>query len=208
MKNIEGKTICLRAVEPDDAELLYTWENDYDIWLVSGSTAPFSRQQMLRFIERQQDADIFCGQLRLMIETLPAGLKPQSEDAKADTASADTAAYPRTVPEVANPDDAKTVGAIDLFDFDPINSRVGVGILIYECSDRCRGYAADAVQTLCRYIRERLHLHQVWCNVGADNEASLRLFRKAGFTQSGIKRDWQWHPDGYHDEILMQKILE
>lgn len=205
MKNIEGKTICLRAVEPDDAELLYTWENDYDIWLVSGTTAPFSRQQMQRFIERQQDADIFCGQLRLMIETLPVQLKPQSEGAEADTASTSVVC---AHPEGAKSDGAKTVGAIDLFDFDPINSRVGVGILIYERSDRGRGYAADAVQTLCRYIRERLHLHQIWCNVGADNEASLRLFRKAGFTQSGFKRDWQWHPDGYHDEILMQKILE
>lgn len=174
--NIEGKTIRLRAVEPADTDLLYTWENDCGIWSVSGTTAPFSREQMRRFIERQQDADIFCGQLRLMIET-------------------------REQP-------ARTVGAIDLFEFDPINSRVGVGILVYELSDRCRGYASDAVETLCRYIRERLHLHQVWCNVGADNEASLKLFGKAGFCESGRKRDWQWRPEGYCDEILLQKILE
>lgn len=175
MNNIEGETVRLRAVEPEDTDLLYRWENDCDVWLVSGTTAPFSREQMRRFIARQQDADIFCGQLRLMIET-KAG--------------------------------ARTVGAVDLFEFDPLNSRVGLGILIYESTDRGRGYAADAVRTLCRHLRERLHLHQVWCNVGTDNEASLRLFRSAGFSEAGVRRDWQRRADGYCDEILMQKILE
>lgn len=174
MTNIEGKITRLRAVEPEDIDRMYRWENDYDIWLVSGTTAPFSRQQMQRFVERQQDADIFSGQLRLIVETLS---------------------------------DAKAVGAIDLFEFDPINSRVGLGILVYELSDRGKGYAADAVETLCRYIRDRLHLHQVWCNVGTDNEASLRLFRRAGFIPSGVKRDWQRRPEGYCDEVFLQKIL-
>ena len=39
--NIEGKTIRLRAVEPEDADLMYMWENDCDIWAVSGTTEPF-----------------------------------------------------------------------------------------------------------------------------------------------------------------------
>ena len=63
------------------------------------------------------------------------------------------------------------------------------------------------METACRYAREVLNLHQLWCNVGADNEASLRLFRSAGFAEVGVKRDWLWRPDGYGDEILLQKIL-
>ena len=39
--NIEGRTIRLRAVEPGDVDLMYEWENDYDIWPVSGTTEPF-----------------------------------------------------------------------------------------------------------------------------------------------------------------------
>ena len=34
--NIEGRTIRLRAVEPGDVDLMYEWENDCDIWPVSG----------------------------------------------------------------------------------------------------------------------------------------------------------------------------
>lgn len=175
MTNIEGKITRLRAVEPEDIDRMYRWENDYDVWLVSGTIAPFSRKQIERFVERQQDADILGGQLRLIIETRA---------------------------------ESKAVGAVDLFDYDPINSRAGIGILVYELSDRGRGYASDAVETLCGYLRDRLHLHQVWCNVGADNAASLRLFLRAGFIRSGVKRDWQRRPDGYHDEVILQKILE
>ena len=36
--NIEGRTIRLRAVEPGDVDLMYEWENDCDIWPVSGTT--------------------------------------------------------------------------------------------------------------------------------------------------------------------------
>lgn len=175
--NIEGRTVRLRAVEPEDADLMYVWENDCDVWAVSGTTEPFSREQMARFVERQLgrcDLLLRTGQLRLIVETRP---------------------------------DARPVGAIDLFEYDPIHRRAGVGILIYERSDRGRGYASDALEALCRYTRDTLHTHQLWCNVGADNEASLRLFRSAGFTETGVKRDWIWRPDGYHDEVMLQKML-
>ncbi len=175
--NIEGRTIRLRAVEPEDAGLMYVWENDCDVWAVSGTTEPFSHYQMQRFVERHRDTIgvLGDGQLRLIVETRQ---------------------------------EARPVGAIDLFEYDPIHRRAGVGILIYERSDRGRGYASDALEVLCRYAHDTLRAHQLWCNVGADNEASLRLFRSAGFTEIGVKRDWLWRPDGYHDEVMLQKMLE
>ena len=33
---LEGRRIRLRAVEPQDAEVLYAWENDPAVWAVSG----------------------------------------------------------------------------------------------------------------------------------------------------------------------------
>ena len=100
------------------------------------------------------------------------------------------------------------VGALDLFELDVLNSRAGIGILIYPADARRKGYAADAIDTVCRYARETLRLHQLWCSAGAANVASLALFRGAGFAEVGIKRDWIWTPDGFTDEILLQKILE
>lgn len=174
MINLEGATIRLRAIEPGDIEPMYAWENDPAIWSVSGTTAPFSRHTLKRFIEQQQ-YDIFqTRQQRLVIETL-TGSQP--------------------------------IGALDLFDFDPLNHRAGIGILIHDPENRGKGYAADAVELLCRYGRDVLRLHQLWCNIAPDNAASLALFHKAGFSQSGLRREWNWTPGGYVDEIQMQKIL-
>ena len=101
--NLEGRTTRLRALEPGDIELMYAWENDTEIWGVSGTLAPFSRHTLERFIEEQQ-FDIFqTRQQRLIIET-PEGLP---------------------------------VGALDLFDLDPVNLRAGVGILIHDTAQRC-----------------------------------------------------------------------
>ena len=100
------------------------------------------------------------------------------------------------------------VGALDFFELDPINRRAGIGLLIHDDALRGKGYASDAVETACRYAREVLNLHQLWCNVGSDNAPSRRLFANAGVADIGVKRDWLWRPDGYGDEILLQKILE
>ena len=229
---LSGGAVRLRAVEPEDAELLYEWENDPAVWAVSGTTEPFSREQIQRFIERQASGGdlLRTGQLRLMIEVPGAeetgGAESEKRDEEAgserETASEGETAKAEgiergedagKIEKTGEPGEApgisfRTVGTIDLFEYDPLHGRAGIGILIYDRSDRGRGYAADAVETLCRYARERLRMHQLWCNVGAENEASLRLFRGLGFREIGRKRDWLWTPDGYGDEIMLQKILE
>ncbi|MFR4235451.1 MAG: GNAT family N-acetyltransferase [Alistipes onderdonkii] len=90
---------------------------------------------------------------------------------------------------------------------DPVNLRAGVGILIHDTAQRGKGYAADAVETVCSYARDMLHLHQLWCSVEAGNAASLALFRHAGFSETGIRKEWLRLADGFHDEVFLQKIL-
>ena len=85
--------------------------------------------------------------------------------------------------------------------------RAGIGILIHGAGDRGRGFASDALDVLCRYARQVLGLHQLWCSVAPDNAASLALFRRAGFAECGRKREWRRTPDGWADELLLQKIF-
>ena len=80
-------------------------------------------------------------------------------------------------------------------------------ILIHDTAQRGKGYAADAVETVCSYARDMLHLHQLWCSVEAGNAASLALFRHAGFSETGIRKEWLRLADGFHDEVFLQKIL-
>ena len=63
-----GTDLRLRALEPTDLELLYIWENDPEIWLISGTLVPFSRFVLQQYLSNAH-LDIYTSkQLRLMIE--------------------------------------------------------------------------------------------------------------------------------------------
>lgn len=60
--------ITLRAIEPSDADLIFEWENDRDIWSVSQTITPYSKHIIDQYIENAH-RDIFdTKQLRLMID--------------------------------------------------------------------------------------------------------------------------------------------
>ena len=64
----ENDTIKLRAVEPEDLEILYCWENDTELWALGNTIAPYSKYVMKEFI-KNADKDIYeTKQLRLMID--------------------------------------------------------------------------------------------------------------------------------------------
>ncbi|MEN8117880.1 MAG: GNAT family N-acetyltransferase [Bacteroidota bacterium] len=108
---------------------------------------------------------------------------------------------------VIQDENLEPVGAVDLFDFEPYHQRSGVGILIHKETDRNHGYASDALHALFGYALEVLGLKQLFANVTADNDISIHLFEKCGFTKSGIKKEWLKTISGWKDEILFQKIL-
>lgn len=99
----------------------------------------------------------------------------------------------------------KTVGAIDLFDFDPNHRRAGVGILISP-EHRGKGLAKNALDTITKYCFEVLNTHQLFCNIPANNTPSHKLFKSCGFTEIGRKKEWLRTPQGWIDEIMYQKI--
>lgn len=101
--------------------------------------------------------------------------------------------------------DSKTIGSIDVFDFDPLNGRAGIGILITEDS-RKKGYASEALELLIEYAFGTLHLHQLYCNITTDNESSLALFRKHHFEIIGNKCQWLRDNGEWKDEYLLQLI--
>ena len=70
--------ISLRAMEPEDLELIYRLENDPDIWRWGTTTVPYSRFAVRQYLEQNQN-DLFADrQLRLVavdeVTGLPVGL--------------------------------------------------------------------------------------------------------------------------------------
>ena len=64
---LRGKRVSLRAVEPEDLDLMYRIENDTEIWKYGTANVPYSRYALRRYIE-ETTCDIFVdGRLRLVI---------------------------------------------------------------------------------------------------------------------------------------------
>jgi diamine N-acetyltransferase len=167
------KEIRLRALEPEDLELLYQWENNHAYWMISNTLTPFSKYTLKRYLKHSHKNIYETGQLRLMIDHIA---------------------------------DNVTIGTIDIFEFDPFHKRAGVGILIANEAYRRRGYATMSLKCLIDYCFNTLQLHLLFCNILANNCESIDLFQKAGFVQSGIKKEWVLTPEGYLDEHFFQLI--
>jgi|JI10StandDraft_1071094.scaffolds.fasta_scaffold24551_2 diamine N-acetyltransferase len=101
----------------------------------------------------------------------------------------------------------KAIGTIDLFDFDPMNARVGVGVLIFE-DFRKKGYASQAIELVKDYASKTLLLNQLFCNISASNKESVSLFEKCGFEKIGTKKQWnKISPNQFEDEWMYQLIF-
>ncbi|MDE6303228.1 MAG: GNAT family N-acetyltransferase [Paramuribaculum sp.] len=99
-----------------------------------------------------------------------------------------------------------TIGAVDIFEFDPLNLRAAVGIIISE-SVRKQGFGRESLELTADYCRRRLGLHQLYCLVPEDNEISLSLFKSVGFTITGRLRSWLREGRSYRDVFTLQLLL-
>lgn len=167
-----NKDIYLRALEPEDMDVLYKWENDTRLWQKGGSMTPYSRFVIRQFIENSVQDIYEVKQLRMMVI-----------DKNTDIA----------------------VGTIDLYEFDALNKRAGIGVLIDEEYQR-RGYAIQALDCIKRYAFDHLHLHQIYAHIGENNYASVSLFANAGYEQTATLKNWLANNKSYSDVIVMQKF--
>ena len=98
------------------------------------------------------------------------------------------------------------VGFIDLFDFEPLHHRAGVGLVIQKLDHR-KGYGAAALDLIGNYARKYLQLHQLYANIAVENKISIQLFENKGYCFVGIKKDWNFYEGEFHDESIYQKLI-
>lgn len=166
------KTIRLRALEPEDLDLLYSIENDRALWAVGCATTPYSRYLLHDYLANAT-GDIYVDkQVRMVIED----------------------------------QEHQAIGLVDLFNFSPQHLRAEVGIVIQQ-PFRNNGYANMALQALCDYSRNILHLHQLYAIVADDNEAALQMFRQSSFTISSELKEWIYNGEKYQNAYLLQTFL-
>lgn len=64
---LKGENIYLRALEPLDLDFLYELENNPEIWEISGTVTPYSKQVLRKYLENAHRDIYDVKQLRLCI---------------------------------------------------------------------------------------------------------------------------------------------
>ena len=172
MAYLENNLIKLRALEPEDLDVLYRWENDTELWDIGVTLSPYSKYALREYIAKSRKDIYQSRQLRLMI----------------------------TLKENGDP-----IGTIDLYDFDPVNSKAAIGILL-DKPFRGRGFGSQALELICGYAFDFLSLKQLYAFVPVRNIPSIKLFTRCGYQPAGTLIAWLKTKNGFDDVYLMQLI--
>jgi RimJ/RimL family protein N-acetyltransferase len=95
------------------------------------------------------------------------------------------------------------IGHISLHDIDHLNRNAFLGIFIGEEQHRSRGYGAEAIRLILDYGFKTLNLNNIMLSVHADNYTAIACYKKAGFRESGRRREWVFKDGKYVDKIYM-----
>jgi len=101
---------------------------------------------------------------------------------------------------------SQAIGAVDLFDFDPLHLRAGVGILLDQ-AHRKQGFAAQSLGMIKEYARVQLGLHQLFCSITENNPESISLFESSGFELCGVQKHWTRIGSRWYSQHLYQCLL-
>lgn len=74
----------------------------------------------------------------------------------------------------------KQIGFIDLFDYDSINKKAGIGIIIDE-EFQNKNHGSESLDILIKYSFKELDLLSLYANIDPSNFKSISLFEKHGF---------------------------
>lgn len=105
--------------------------------------------------------------------------------------------------------DGQPIGTLDVFNFDPLNSRAEIGLYVAPQFRRL-GIADKAIAIAVeQYAFGVLSLNQVYATIRVDNAAALAAFTKAGFSKSAVLGRWISVGKGrYADAVIMQRMAD
>mgnify|MGYP001483599327 FL=1 len=101
---------------------------------------------------------------------------------------------------------SSAVGCIDLYDYDVVNSRAGVGIYV-DINFRNKGIASKSLELLKSISMEKYLIYNLYADIMSGNKASIKIFEKANFIKNGIKSNWIRTESSFEDVLFYQCAL-
>jgi len=174
MAFLKNDKLLLRALEPEDLDILYEWENNTELWKYGSTLTPYSKFALRDYLKNSLQGIIHTGQLRLMAIDKTTNL---------------------------------AVGTIDLFNYDPVDQKACIGILV-DTKYRGKGFGEEMMNMTADYAFSFLHLNQIYAYIPISNTGSCNLLRKCRYIQTGLLKSWHKTPNGFEDVCFMQLICD
>lgn len=72
-----------------------------------------------------------------------------------------------------------------------------------------RGYGAEAISLVCRWLFDERSHHRITIDPAAANLRAIRAYEKVGFKRVGVLRQYERGADGtYHDGMLLELLAQ
>ncbi|WP_432885005.1 GNAT family N-acetyltransferase [Kribbella sp. CA-245084] len=106
---------------------------------------------------------------------------------------------------VTRPDDDHVIGFARIAPSGAWGAKLGYAI---GADHWGRGYATDASRVLLRFAFGTLGRHRVTAAIGPENEASIAVVKRLGFTYEGHLRDHVFTNGGWRDSLLYSLLAD
>ena len=107
---------------------------------------------------------------------------------------------------IADPETEAYLGQIDLLNINWHSRKAEVGIVLADAASRGRGLGGEALRLLCGYAFNTLGLHRLNLDVYAGNARARACYRKAGFVEEGVHREYALRDGRLADVVAMARI--
>lgn len=185
----EGELICLGPIDFDkDPEIEAQWTND---------------PEFMRMMYLEPALPKSAAQVKKQYESLEKNMEESKNQYH-------FAIRRRVAPEASEQESSeqadRLVGCADLYWIEWSHGSGFIRLGIGDAKDRKQGYGTEALRLLLRYAFNELNLHRLTAVIPEYNEAALRLFQKAGFTEE-VRRREAVNRDGQRWDLLHLGIL-
>jgi RimJ/RimL family protein N-acetyltransferase len=101
----------------------------------------------------------------------------------------------------------KFIGVIYLLEIDVISRTANIGYMIGEKNNQGKGYGTQAVLKMLDHAFNNLNLNRVFSYWLEENQRSIHVAKKCGFTEEGILRH-HVYKNGEYKNLLIMGILK
>lgn len=91
------------------------------------------------------------------------------------------------------------IGNAYIRDINWVDRNCVVHLFVGDAEQRQKGFGGQTVRLMAEYVFRTMGLNRIYTLILADNETSLKMFRKAGFIEEGTLRRHVYQDGAFHD---------